>query len=89
MQIKNQTNRTLEIHVASHTSQTLWTTEVAAGTSQGKDLPSSDAPYTATGRWKSDPPTQYNFLLGSTANVPKNDSVVTITQAYPGFTSYL
>ena len=86
MQIKNVTNRTLEIMVAAHSSQTLWTTEVQAGTTVSKDLPVTDAPYTVVGRWKGDPPLQYNFVPPTgVSNVKSNSATVTITDAFPSF----
>ncbi|MEO8672995.1 MAG: hypothetical protein ABI411_16885 [Tahibacter sp.] len=86
MIIKNNTNRSLEITIAAKSSQTLWTGNVDSQTSVGKDFSSSDAPFTVTGRWKSDPPTQWNFVPpNGTGNVKSNDSTVTITDAFPSF----
>ena len=86
MIIKNETNRTLEITIAAKSSQTLWTGTVDSKTSLGKDVPTGDAPYTVTGRWKADPPLQWNFVPpNGTSNVRSNDSVVTITDAFPSF----
>jgi hypothetical protein len=89
MTIKNQTDRTLDIQVNGKSSQTLWNTDVMPGDSVSRDLPDSDAPFTALGRWKADPPLQNNFLLGSTSNVPNNKATVTVTLAFPGFLSSL
>ena len=90
MLINNKTNRTLDIQVAAESSQTLWTTSIAADSSSGKDFSDSDAPFTVTGRWSADPPLQYNFVLGDLGgshSVPDNDSTVVITQCWPGFSA--
>ncbi|UXI70577.1 hypothetical protein [Tahibacter amnicola] len=86
MQIKNVTNRKLEIQVASKSSQTLWQTTVDSETTVSKELSSADAPFTVVGRWLSDPPLQYNFVPPTgVGNVKRNDETVTITDAFPSF----
>lgn len=86
MQIKNDTDRAVEVKVNAKSSETLWTTEIGSKTSQGKDFPDSEGPFTVLGRWKADPPLGFNFVVGGGHTV-KNNTTVTISQTYPGFVS--
>ncbi len=87
MNIKNQTNRTIEVQVAGKSSQTLWTTTVPAGQSVGKDLPEDDKPYTPYGRWQADPALRFNFLLSynPSRSVPDNRYTVVVEDTVPSF----
>lgn len=87
MNIKNQTNRTIEVQVAGKSSQTLWTATVPAGQSVGKDLPEDDKPYTPYGRWPAEPELGYNFLLSysDVHSVPDNRYTVVVEETVPSF----
>jgi hypothetical protein len=88
MQIKNNTDRTLDVKVAGKSSQTLWEAQVTPGTSVIKELPDGDKPFTVTGRWSANPPLGYNWLVGDHYGaVPSNNATITVDAAYPAFKS--